>query len=525
MNATAINNITIEKIVACAATEAKQLVLEISKREEKPSLVDLENESIDFALRVGRFTLEALCQTETACHGPTVKGHVDVGKGTHSLLNKGPRRKMLKTLLGDISINRSYYRNSTFDDSRFPLDEEFGLLPEQTLSPKLEETMDYLSATMGSFDEGAKILKKLFRIDIEYKQFQRECQKLGKELEKEAIKETIQVFEEGKQLEYPRNKAPDMVVCSVDGITVEHCAGGAMEIKVGRAFKASIQRAPNKGSTRKKVKKRKRCTSRADDPKRAKEVSALKDSKEQREYSAATGLVKDAMKIVAPWRKDRDQFRPSSEKSAFVATSRLGTEQFGKELWLASQSVGAMVTPLLLFISDGSKWCWNICETQFADAIQILDVFHLARNIIGAANGIYGDRSKAAKAWRKEIMINLLRGQVKEIISMLERLRFLTTKKEKAKCKLITYLKNNSHRINYPKYIENKYPISSAMIEGACRHVIGSRMKGSGRRWDDDGADSMARLRALYCSGRWDCYHNERIRKRIDQAKSLLKTG
>lgn len=61
------------------------------------------------------------------------------------------------------------------------------------------------------------------------------------------------------------------------------------------------------------------------------------------------------------------------------------------------------------------------------------------------------------------------------------------------------------------QYIKKGYPISSAMIEGTCRHVIGSRMKGFGRRWEDDGADAMACMRALFCGGEWDEFFAEKL--------------
>ena len=79
--------------------------------------------------------------------------------------------------------------------------------------------------------------------------------------------------------------------------------------------------------------------------------------------------------------------------------------------------------------------------------------------------------------------------------------------------------------MNYPEYIARGYPISSAIAEGACRHVIGTRMKGSGRRWDDDGADAMARLRAIKCSGRWASTFAKRQQARIDAARELRRAA
>ena len=123
------------------------------------------------------------------------------------------------------------------------------------------------------------------------------------------------------------------------------------------------------------------------------------------------------------------------------------------------------------------------------------------------------------------MMVRLLRGEVESIIQELQILTFIKPGQREAKATLLTYLINNRDRMNYPEYISNGYPISSAMIEGACRHVIGSRMKGSGRRWDDDGADAMARLRALYCGSEWEAFYAKRRREREIAARSLLNAA
>ena len=42
------------------------------------------------------------------------------------------------------------------------------------------------------------------------------------------------------------------------------------------------------------------------------------------------------------------------------------------------------------------------------------------------------------------------------------------------------------------------------MVESACRHVVTSRLKGPGMRWDEPGAEAILHLRTLELSGRWD---------------------
>ena len=71
--------------------------------------------------------------------------------------------------------------------------------------------------------------------------------------------------------------------------------------------------------------------------------------------------------------------------------------------------------------------------------------------------------------------------------------------------KLIGYFENNRHRTDYPTYRQKGWDIGSGPTEAGCK-IIGERLKGSGMRWVEDGAVTVAALRALYVSGGnlWD---------------------
>lgn len=137
-------------------------------------------------------------------------------------------------------------------------------------------------------------------------------------------------------------------------------------------------------------------------------------------------------------------------------------------------------------------------------------MFHLAGRILEVAGVFRGESSIQAKTWARETLVEILQGNLDQVRAGLAGLSCTDTRKRKALHELQTYLKNNCERMNYPRYIAAGYPISSAAIEGACGHVIGDRMTGSRRGWYQVGADAMARLRALYCSGGWDSFYAER---------------
>lgn len=471
----------------------------------------LEVEIWKVLMKVGAFLLARICGARTGDQGKSVPGHRDVGKGTHRLKSKGLRKRWVTSVFGKIFYWRAYYRSSALKDSRWPRDEELGLAPKELLSPGVQQKVALLSTVTESYDQATATLKEFLPVDLQYKQAQRECVKLGAEMET-AVREQVQkVFEEKQPLPDPAIQPPDALLVGCDGITVPHCAGEDMEIKVARMEPVALQPPAPRTGRQRTVKPRQGAKKpQTGDRERQQELSDLKESREQREYKDASKLVEDSVREVAPDRNQASMYRRTTEASTYLATARLGVENFGRCMWLAAQQLGVELTALILFVADGGRWCWDICETHFPSAIQILDIFHVARHVIAAANALWGTRSVESKRWRKQILVQILRGQVEDVIRELEGLDYVEETKRTARKSLLTYLINNRTRMDYPSYIEKGYPISSAMAEGACRHVIGTRMKGSGRRWDDDGGDAMARLRALKCSGQWHQHFERR---------------
>ena len=76
--------------------------------------------------------------------------------------------------------------------------------------------------------------------------------------------------------------------------------------------------------------------------------------------------------------------------------------------------------------------------------------------------------------------------------------------------KLIGYFENNRHRTDYPSYRQKGWDIGSGPTEAGCK-IIGERLKGSGMRWVEEGATTVAALRALYVSGAklWDGFWSQ----------------
>jgi hypothetical protein len=73
---------------------------------------------------------------------------------------------------------------------------------------------------------------------------------------------------------------------------------------------------------------------------------------------------------------------------------------------------------------------------------------------------------------------------------------------------VLVYFTNQVHRMDDPSYRAKGWLIGSGPVEAACQQVVGQRLKGTGMRWGEAGADGLCHLRALFRSekGPWDAY-------------------
>jgi hypothetical protein len=151
-------------------------------------------------------------------------------------------------------------------------------------------------------------------------------------------------------------------------------------------------------------------------------------------------------------------------------------------------------------IGDGAKWIWNIADTYFPDAIQIVDLFHAKGSISEAAKAIFGPTDEVgrqrAKAWRDD----LEEGRLDAVLKALD--RHASTCKEARICH--DYLERNRKRMDYPAFRAQGLCTSSGVVEAGCKLAIGTRLKRAGMHWTVAGADSIIALRCCRLSRRFE---------------------
>lgn len=137
-------------------------------------------------------------------------------------------------------------------------------------------------------------------------------------------------------------------------------------------------------------------------------------------------------------------------------------------------------------------------EAQF-DGI-ILDIIHVSEYVWDAATAIFGEKSKDKYPFVKTMLEDLLDSKTQSVIKQLKTIindKELSDHKNKQIQKTITYFENHQHNMDYKKFIEKGYPVSSALVEAACGHLVKERMEQSGMRWSSQGAQNILDLRAV----------------------------
>lgn len=200
-----------------------------------------------------------------------------------------------------------------------------------------------------------------------------------------------------------------------------------------------------------------------------------------------------------------DSKRKEIKRSQYVA--RLGShkpflESFGKAIQPYKNKGERLV-----FINDGARWIDRWIKEHFPEATSILDYFHAIENIARVGKVLLSTQL-IFERWLDNHKERLLESKIDEVINSILKLSTKNTTEEDMKTRLLGYIKRNENRMDYKLYRANGLQIGSGAIEAAHRTVVQARMKKSGQRWTDSGAQNMLNLRVAYKSNKWELVKN-----------------
>ena len=142
----------------------------------------------------------------------------------------------------------------------------------------------------------------------------------------------------------------------------------------------------------------------------------------------------------------------------------------------------------------GNSAYWKLCRIRHS--------FHAKQHIFDVAKAIYGHDTDLAAQWGKLRRDELDRHGAGPVVAAL---RQQASACDEAR-KNLDYFTTNRARMAYPAFRARGLCVSTGVVEGACKSVIGNRLKRGGMHWTVDGANAIIALRCALHSNRFDDY-------------------
>ncbi len=205
-------------------------------------------------------------------------------------------------------------------------------------------------------------------------------------------------------------------------------------------------------------------------------------------------------------------YTPEKEHTRYLVDFEL--DALAEQVRSQARAVGISQVSDLIAVTDGGNGLEEALQRHLADNLTtILDWYHAAEHICDFAKVWHARDQEACTQWQHEAKGILYEQGGEALLAHLQSLELpsrTSAEIHEELRKLIGYFENNRHRTDYPTYRQNGWDIGSRPTEAGCK-IIGERLKGSGMRWVEDGAATVAVLRALYVSGGklWDGFWSQ----------------
>lgn len=205
-------------------------------------------------------------------------------------------------------------------------------------------------------------------------------------------------------------------------------------------------------------------------------------------------------------------YTPKKEHTRYLVDFEL--DALAEQVRWQARAVGVTQVSDLIAVTDGGNGLEEALQRHLADNLTtILDWYHAAEHLCDFAK-VWHARAEAARTpWQHEAKGILYEQGGEALLVFLRAIELpprTSAEVHEALRPLIGYFENNRHRTDYPTYRQKGWDIGSGPTEAGCK-IIGERLKGSGMRWFEDGAATVAALRALYVSGGrlWDGFWSQ----------------
>lgn len=173
-----------------------------------------------------------------------------------------------------------------------------------------------------------------------------------------------------------------------------------------------------------------------------------------------------------------------------------------------SRRMGLEHSDQLGVIADGARWIWEQAAKRLSPRSRwCVDVYHVSQHLHECGKALLGE-GEAARDWARARLMHALAHNGPALIAHLRRERSACPDGPKAAAlgRLLNYLRDNRDSLWYRDRLREGLPIGSGLIEGACKNMIGARLKANSARWRIRRVERIGALRCLDSSGLWESY-------------------
>lgn len=164
-------------------------------------------------------------------------------------------------------------------------------------------------------------------------------------------------------------------------------------------------------------------------------------------------------------------------------------------------------------LGDGARWIWNQTALHLPRGESVLDIFHVSEHFHACGKVLHGESNPTARTWADTKVLALIeQGPMNTLAKLAQEKSALrggskaAAARRRALTSLIDYLTPNVERMRYRQRLEKGLPIGSGLIEGACKTIVGRRLKPNSARWHANRAERVASLCCLLYNHQWETF-------------------
>jgi hypothetical protein len=183
---------------------------------------------------------------------------------------------------------------------------------------------------------------------------------------------------------------------------------------------------------------------------------------------------------------------------------------FGWRLYSETIRRGLFYAKRVVVLGDGAEWVKNIAQTHFGMAQFIIDYYHASEHIGSLCLALFDRDHKRVEDYRARWTDYLWDGKVEALVDEATAMLPKDPNAKKDARTQIGYFQKNKAHMQYADYRQQHLFIGSGVVEAACKHLVGSRLKQSGMEWTVPGANDIIALRSVVLSNRMEEYWEQR---------------